>query len=194
MPGIYIIVCLITWKIYIGSSGDWENRCRRHRRELLVNKRNNSKLQRAWNKYGCDNFVFELLESCGKENLAILEQYWLDKTLSYERERGFNTRRVAYSTILLGLQPTEFTKKRMRQVALEHWQDPEYRNKVVTGMQGHVRTEAHKEKYRIANNKRWKDSKQIVAKREWASKNVEHLKTAARKSMLARGCVPKDWI
>jgi len=86
--GVYKITNLINGKIYIGSSFDMGKRWNRHLNELKSNKHHSQKLQRAFNKYGVNNFIFEELELCGKENLNEVEQFWLDKFDSYNQ--GYN--------------------------------------------------------------------------------------------------------
>ena len=56
---IYAIVFLATGAMYIGSARCLKRRWRTHRRELRAGIHSNSKLQRAWLKYGADAFAFE---------------------------------------------------------------------------------------------------------------------------------------
>jgi group I intron endonuclease len=61
IKGIYKIVNKINGKFYIGSSVNIKIRWYRHITELLRNVHKNTHLQRAWNKYGRYNFVFEII-------------------------------------------------------------------------------------------------------------------------------------
>ena len=64
--GIYTIICKTTGKYYIGSAVWIRKRWRNHREDLRKGKHHNLYLQRAWNKYGEDNFdfiVFSLLST-----------------------------------------------------------------------------------------------------------------------------------
>jgi group I intron endonuclease len=79
--GIYIIKNLINNKIYVGSTCvTFLNRIYNHTLDLNRNKHCNKYLQRAWNKYGNDNFVFEILEICYPDKIFTLkkEQKYLD--------------------------------------------------------------------------------------------------------------------
>ena len=60
--GIYKITNLINKKYYIGSSLDIKRRWKEHRRNLIKNKHNNIHLQKSWNKYGENSFLFEIIE------------------------------------------------------------------------------------------------------------------------------------
>lgn len=67
--GIYKIINNINGKSYIGSSRNICNRLRCHYYELRNNKHCNKRLQNSWNKYGEENFEFQLVETCNLENL-----------------------------------------------------------------------------------------------------------------------------
>lgn len=110
-PGIYIITCLPTGKIYVGSSINLRKRWNMHRRELRSGVHCNQYLQRAWNKYGEIAFTFEILELVMPWGLIDREQYWIDKLSPFD-ERGFNIVPNAGST--LGRKVSEETKAKMR--------------------------------------------------------------------------------
>jgi group I intron endonuclease len=78
MIGIYRIKNLKNKKCYYGSSKNIEKRWRTHLNNLKNGKHHNAHLQRSWDKYGEDNFVFELVEECGETILLELEQKYLD--------------------------------------------------------------------------------------------------------------------
>lgn len=82
--GIYIIKNKITNECYVGQSINMKRRLREHKQLLRQNKckyRNGELtiLQKAWNKYGENNFTFEYLEQCDKNNLDEREKYWIQK-------------------------------------------------------------------------------------------------------------------
>lgn len=90
--GIYQITNLINGKIYIGQSIDIERRWNQHRygKGSLI-------LRNAINKYGIDNFNFQILEeiefTTKKEVRLILtelEQKWLDLEKPFLKENGYN--------------------------------------------------------------------------------------------------------
>jgi hypothetical protein len=61
--GIYIIKNIINSKLYIGSTCNFKTRFKYHLKKLRNNNHDNQKLQKAWNKYGEDNFIFEILKN-----------------------------------------------------------------------------------------------------------------------------------
>ena len=93
---IYQIRNLVNGKIYVGSSVNLETRKTRHYWELENNRHNNQHLQRAYNKYGLDKFVFEVLEYVERDVLLEREQYYID-TLNTVNE-GYNIYPVAIHT------------------------------------------------------------------------------------------------
>ena len=102
--GVYVITNLINKKIYIGSSIDIKVRWSNHKSELKRGVHNNKYLQNAWNKYGEENFKFEILEICNIEGLnnqeAInkvqdLEQKYLEELQPYGKN-GYNLNKYAH--------------------------------------------------------------------------------------------------
>jgi group I intron endonuclease len=83
MIGIYRIINLINNKCYYGSSKNVEKRWKKHKNELVRDKHHNILLQRAWNKYGCDSFMFEFVEACMVDELLLVEQKYLDTKPEY---------------------------------------------------------------------------------------------------------------
>ena len=91
MQGIYQIRNIKNNKIYIGSSMDIEQRWKMHKNDLRKNKHINYKLQNDWNKYGENNFVFEILEiddQATREEISLLEQKYIDALKPHEN--GYN--------------------------------------------------------------------------------------------------------
>lgn len=91
--GIYQIVCVINRKRYIGSSVDLKSRFIGHRNPLRNGIHKNSYLQNSVNKYGIENFYFEVLEvDIPKDCLIEWEQFYLDY---FGSENLFNSRPFA---------------------------------------------------------------------------------------------------
>lgn len=110
--GIYIILNIITNKVYIGSSVAIRSRKNKHFNDLRNNRHCNDILQNSWGKHGEENFVFILIEVCEKNIVRKREQFYLDKYKPYIKGNGYNL-----SSSLSGIsrsissQRTEFCKK-----------------------------------------------------------------------------------
>lgn len=101
ISGVYKITNILNNKCYIGSSKNIIRRFSDHKYLLNSNKHYSTFLQRAWNKYGVDNFEFSILvqTSSERDDLIKNEQMFLDKFESYNPKKGFNILRKAYSPI-----------------------------------------------------------------------------------------------
>lgn len=78
IPCVYMIRNKINDKKYIGITGDYLHRRQCHISCLNKKKHSNIHLQRAWNKYGADNFEFLIVEVVAeKELLPDKEIYWI---------------------------------------------------------------------------------------------------------------------
>ena len=109
--GIYQIRNLVNGKVYVGSAVNLRTRRNRHFSYLRNNCHANRKLQNAFNKYGEENIVFEVVEIVAdKYNLLEREQYYID-TLNAVKE-GYNIRLIAESN--LGIKYSEQSKERIR--------------------------------------------------------------------------------
>lgn len=86
--GIYKIENTINKKAYIGQSKNIPLRFSNHKYELNKNIHPNHHLQRAWNKYGKENFIFEILCECSIEKLNEKEIYFIGLYSSFEH--GYN--------------------------------------------------------------------------------------------------------
>ena len=78
MIGIYKILNLVNNKVYVGQTINYTNRVYLHTHYLENNCHCNSHLQNAWNKYGSENFKFELIEDFSDTDY---EKVLLDKIL-----------------------------------------------------------------------------------------------------------------
>ena len=77
--GIYCIENKVNGHKYVGQALNVNERISGHFRALRKHIHPNSHLQRAFIKYGENNFVFYTLEKCSIKGLTKREQYWMDK-------------------------------------------------------------------------------------------------------------------
>jgi len=110
--GVYKILNTKNRKVYVGSAIDLNRRRIRHFSQLKHNCHHNQYLQRAYNKFGKSAFKFEIIEYVEKKLLVEREQYWMNKTLCYNKQYGYNMCLQADSS--LGVKHTEETITKMR--------------------------------------------------------------------------------
>lgn len=90
--GIYKITNLINNKVYIGQSIEISKRWKAHisYANNKLSKEYNTSIHNAIRKYGENNFKFEIIENCRKEDLDNKEKYWIKFYDSINRNKGYN--------------------------------------------------------------------------------------------------------
>ena len=105
--GVYKIINLVNNKVYIGSSSRLRQRKHEHLKQLNYDRHCNKHLQNSYNKYGKENFKWEVIEYIEfnedreilKNNLLEREQYYLDLYQSYKENSGYNLCPTAGSSL-----------------------------------------------------------------------------------------------
>lgn len=167
ISGIYCIENMITNKKYIGQSVNIEDRWRRHKGELNNDSHCNDYLQKAWNKYGENNFNFYTLEHCSIDQLDEREIYYINYYNTIDRDYGYNLKSGGQSCPVysdeIRKKMSESTKKtylnpERRKIqsinALKQWSNPEIKNKISgsnNGMYGRHHTDETKQKISECN-------------------------------------------
>ena len=106
--GIYKIVNLVNNNTYIGSAVKLYKRKNQHLHSLRRNIHHSTYLQNSFNKHKEENFKFEVVEFCEKEELLEREQYYID-TLN----PVYNTLKIAGS--MIGFKFTEKSIIKMKE-------------------------------------------------------------------------------
>ena len=88
--GIYKILNTLSNKIYIGSSIKLESRKYKHFWMLLKQRHDNQFLQKSYNKYGKDAFIFEIIEECDPSILCERENHYIKSYNSNDPSFGYN--------------------------------------------------------------------------------------------------------
>lgn len=88
--GIYTITNQIDNKIYVGYTNNFRYRYTDHVNDLKGNRHCNTYLQNAWNKYGKENFLFEILVECPEHLLVSEEHYWATLLNTHDDKYGYN--------------------------------------------------------------------------------------------------------
>jgi group I intron endonuclease len=165
--GIYAIRNIINDKKYIGSAKNFNLRFQAHLRELRRNKHHSIKLQRAWNKYGENSFVFEVIQEVASlSDLLAVEQLHIDAHKS-ATNKGYNACPNAGSKLGTklrqeskdkignanrGYKHTEENKKRMSLLATGRKLSDAAREKVRKAVTGRKHTPESIEKMRVVQS------------------------------------------
>jgi len=100
--------------MYIGKSTNIAERFKQHTILLRCGQHFNIYLQRSYNKYGKDNFEFEILEECYEFDLHLNELKWIKYYGSESTNNGFNLKEPLQNG---GQKHCEETRKRMSKIA-----------------------------------------------------------------------------
>lgn len=110
--GIYKITNITNNKSYIGSSVNIKSRWRQHKSCLRKGTHHCIGLQRAWNKYGENNFEFSILEIVEDKTLILhRETFYINQFKSANGRDGYNSLPIAGSP--LGTKPSDATRQKM---------------------------------------------------------------------------------
>ena len=123
-------------------SSDLQQRRSDHRRSLRLGKHPNLHLQRAYNKYGVDDFIFKVLEFGERGTIAAREKYWLSiiKCGCFNIKPADDASKIQHKLDYSALQSKKFEERpELRTIIGEKikalWQDPEYREKQTKALQ-----------------------------------------------------------
>ena len=120
--GIYQILNTETNERYVGSTKNTTSRKASHLYDLRHNKNKHPKLQKAYDKYGEESFVFLVLEyvQTNKKRLLEREQFWID-FLNPE----YNENKIVGSVIPRSARTKE-AKGKISKTVKQLWEDGYY--------------------------------------------------------------------
>lgn len=171
--GIYQIRNIVNGNLYIGQSINLDNRRRGHFESLRKGNHHNTVLQKAFNKYGEQNLLFEILIylDADKEILTLFEQRFMDILKPI-----YNLCPTAGS--YLGYHHTAETRKKIGKIGKGR---PAWNKGIHT--KGKLHTEESKQKMRnIFKNRTEETFKKISqSKIEWHKTHQEQWKEVCEK-------------
>lgn len=121
---IYKIENLVNGMVYIGQTiTSYERRIGRHKWELRNHRHNNTHLQRAWDKYGENNFKFSIIEYCDIEVIDDREKYWIKEYKATDEQYGYNLESGGNK----GKRVSDGVKQKISKAVIKAMQSPTYR-------------------------------------------------------------------
>lgn len=167
---------------YIGSTNDKGKRWRYHKWALRNNQHKNEYLQKAWNKYGRDNFEFSVIETVESiDQLIDREQFYMN-----ERNPEYNIKPKADRSEL-----AEETKRKIGEAHKGREFSEETRKKISKANQGHEVSEKTREKLSRVNRgerhplygkERSKETKEKISKSHLGKELSEETKQKIAKA------------
>lgn len=146
--GIYLIKNKVNGKVYVGSAAQsFSRRWSKHKTDLGKEMHHSTHLQSACDKYGIENFEFEMVEKVEDLNIILeREQFYIDSYESYKREKGYNMNPKAGSS--LGVKRSEETKEKVRKARAKQLiiHSEETKRKIGLAHKGKTVTEETKKK------------------------------------------------
>ena len=131
--GIYTITNIINNHMYVGSAVNLKKRLCQHRGDLRRGEHKNPHLQSAWNKYGEDAFVFDVIERWEAEYLISMEQWWMNML-----RPEYNIAPVAWSSY--GRKATSETRAKMSASSMGRTFSEDTRAKISASLMGYKHT------------------------------------------------------
>ena len=147
--GIYCIQNQIDGKCYIGKSVDIPKRWKEHKASLRNGHHHNKHLQKAWNCYGEQSFLFKVLEYADSVKLSELEIAYISKFNAFG-ENGYNFT-MGGEGGLLGMPKTKETRRKISEANKGRRHTQEEKEKVSKALKGKTFTDEHKKKIGEAN-------------------------------------------
>jgi hypothetical protein len=191
MAVIYRITNMANGKYYIGSAESFARREWQHRNDLKRGVHKNPRLQAAWNKYGADMFVFEVLEEVpAGESTFEWENKYLHIHVGLPECYNVNTDAIGMRT---GVVLSDTTKARIsgsrvgKHAGPDHYRygktvSPEVRAKIGNTQRGvskPPRSEEHRRRLSEVNkgNQNWLGKRHSDESRQKMSKRVLEVST-----------------
>lgn len=185
--GVYVIRCSGNDGLYVGSASlGVKRRWHIHKSDLKKGKHHNSRMQRAWDKYGAETFTVAVAEVCLPQHCVAQEQVYMDYYRQQVGERMFNLHPVAGNA--RGSKRTPEQRARLSEIAYNI--PPEQREKMRLALKGQKRSEEVKARMRKLRAEKNMYTPEVRQRMSEAGKRRKPDPTARAKAAAKRVGVP----
>ena len=205
-PGIYKITNNITGDFYIGSSRNVKERFFRHRKRIQWKRFPNNPMYKDFQKYGLENFTFEMIVSVPEEALREKEQYYIELLKpTYNRVNAFMNEE---DTKKRDLEKNKAYRKAhqddIRAKKIKYYEA----NKEKLRAQKKAYREIHREELKarkkdyyeknrerlLAKEQAWRDANREECRAKWNAYHSAHReeRNAKRRANLSQKCIYND--
>ncbi len=183
--GIYKGTNIVNKKHIIGQSVNIYHRWVEHKCYLRKNKHPNPHLQYAWNKYGEQNFKFEIILECPEEKLNEEEIRLIKEYNSNDRRYGYNIEEGGN-----GHPCSEETKRKMSKAHKNI--SEETKRKISKAQKGKVIPEETRKKISksLTGRKMSEETKKRMSKAQKNKKHTEETKRKISEAHMGKKCLP----
>lgn len=158
--GIYAIKNLVNNKVYVGSTINFKDREYRHFYTLEKNKHKNPHLQLSFNKYGKNNFQFQIILYCELADFVKMENFYMNYFNSTDRKYGYNIEDA--DRCVMSSETKIKISKALTGRKCPH-RTEETKNKISKSLMGHV---GHNLNQPMANETKIKISQALTGKKK----------------------------
>jgi len=195
ISGVYKIQSIVNpERVYVGSAIDISHRWSEHLWQLKAKRHHSLKLQRHYDKYGKADLIFSIIIELPEDKILKAEQDFLDSLNPYFNiyiyagsPRGYRhteeaKKKMSHYNKVNGIIPpnakgrklSNETKKKLREVQIKRWSNPE----------AHIKASEILKKRIISEQTRKKHSENKKGKPAW-NKGIPNSEEAKRKMRIA---------
>lgn len=174
--GVYRVTCTVNGRVYFGSSMNLKRRLGDHRRDLMMGRHNNQRLQEDWRLYGPDAFEFKILLRCSLPKYELLELENSFLAANWDKQvHCYNVARDARAP-MRGRKASDQTRAKMAEANVGRKHSEETRAKM---------SESAKKRTKTFGRKASEETKAKMAAAKRGSKHTEE--TKAKIALAGRG-------
>ena len=184
---VYTITNIVNNKVYVGQTIDIKKRKNAHFYKLKINKHENKHLQRSFNKYGRDNFIFKIIAVINnREQLDVLENFFVfyygfpDENKSFNMIEGGGVK-SGENHPFYGKHHSKETKRKLSEIKKGKHHSKETKRKISEAKKGKHLSEETKRK--MSEAKKGKHLSEETKRKMSEAKKGKHVSKETKRKM-----------